>query len=105
MALPKRMLARLPEALPSKKDALPVLRDLSSSLREWLVHLRCQLSLTTSCLSTRIFLLGRELLMEKLKQLEARGVIGITQVADLDNVTFTDIDDPLSLLKKYYQER
>lgn len=53
----------------------------------------------------KIFLLGRELLMEKLKRLEARGIIGITQVADLDNVTFTDLDDPLSLLARYCQER
>lgn len=53
----------------------------------------------------KIFLLRRESLMEKLRQLEARGVIGITQVADLDNVTFADIDDPLSLLTRYYQER
>ena len=53
----------------------------------------------------KIFLLQRESLMEKLKQLEARGVVGITQIADLDNITFTHIDDPLSLLANYYRER
>lgn len=53
----------------------------------------------------KIFLLQRESFMEKLKQLEARGVVGITQVADLDNLTFTHVDDPLSLLADYYRER
>jgi hypothetical protein len=53
----------------------------------------------------KIFLLQRGPLTEKLKQLEARGVLGITQVADLDNVTFTQIDNPLSLLADYYRER
>ncbi len=52
----------------------------------------------------KIFLLRREPLLEKLKQLEARGVLGITQVADLDNITFTQVGEPLSLLAEYYRE-
>lgn len=53
----------------------------------------------------KIFLLHRESLMDKLKQLEARGVLGITQIADLDNITFTRIEEPLSLLTDYYRKR
>jgi hypothetical protein len=52
----------------------------------------------------KIFLLRRESLLDKLKQLESRGVLGITQVANLDNVTFTQMDEPLSLLADYYRE-
>jgi hypothetical protein len=53
----------------------------------------------------KVFLLRRKTLLDKLKQLEARGVLGITQVADLDNITFTQVDEPLSLLADYYRER
>jgi hypothetical protein len=53
----------------------------------------------------KVFLLRREMLLEKLKKLEARGMLGITHIADLDNVTFAQIDDPLLLLAEYYQEK
>ncbi len=53
----------------------------------------------------KVFLLSREQLMAKLRQLEAKGVIGISQFADLDNVTFGHVADPLSLLADYYQEQ
>lgn len=53
----------------------------------------------------RVFLLSRKHLMAKLRQIEARGVIGISQFADLDNVTFRSMYDPLSLLEKYYSEQ
>jgi len=53
----------------------------------------------------KVFLLRREPLLDKLRQLEARGVLGITQVANLDNATFTQVDEPLSLLAEYYRER
>lgn len=53
----------------------------------------------------KIFLLRREQLLLKLRQLEARGVLGITQIANLDNVTFTQMNEPLALLLDYYRER
>ena len=53
----------------------------------------------------KVFLLKRQLLLEKLRELESRGLLGITQIADLDNITFTNIDDPLILLADYYRER
>lgn len=53
----------------------------------------------------KIFLLRREPLIEKLRQIEAKGLLGITQVADLDNITFTFIDNPLMLMAGYYRER
>ncbi len=53
----------------------------------------------------KIFLLRRESLTEKLRQIEAKGLLGITQVADLDNITFTLIDNPLTPLTDYYRER
>jgi hypothetical protein len=53
----------------------------------------------------KIFLLRREALMEKLRQMEAKGLLGITQIADLDNITFTLVDNPLALLADYYRER
>jgi hypothetical protein len=53
----------------------------------------------------KVFLLERKMLLEKLRKLDAQGVIGISQVADLDNITFINIDDPLSLLANYYRER
>jgi len=53
----------------------------------------------------KIFLLQREQLMSKLKQLEAKGIVGISQIADLDNIVFKHLDNPLSLLADYYRER
>jgi hypothetical protein len=53
----------------------------------------------------KVFLLQRERLMAKLRQLEAKSVIGISQFADLDNVTFRHLDVPLSLLTDYYREQ
>lgn len=53
----------------------------------------------------KIFLLQRELLMSKLRELEAKGIVGINQVADLDNIAFKHLDDPLVLLADYYRER
>lgn len=51
----------------------------------------------------KVFLLSKEALLRKLRVLEAKGIIGINQIADLDNVTFTDIKEPLNLLENYYQ--
>lgn len=53
----------------------------------------------------KVFLLQRELLMSKLRELEAKGIVGINQVADLDNIAFKHLDDPLVLLADYYRER
>jgi len=53
----------------------------------------------------KIFLLQREPLIEKLRQIEAKGLLGITQVADLDNITFTLIDNPLAIMADYYREQ
>jgi len=53
----------------------------------------------------KVFLLTRRLLLDRLRELEAKGRLGITQVADLDNITFAHLDDPLSLLAEYYQDR
>jgi hypothetical protein len=53
----------------------------------------------------KVFLFRREPLLGKLRQLEARGLLGITQVADLDNATCTQVDEPISLLADYYRER
>lgn len=50
----------------------------------------------------KVFLLRRQLLMDKLRHLESRQVLGITQIADLDNVTFARVSDPISLLSDYY---
>ncbi|MAU00656.1 MAG: hypothetical protein CL608_26220 [Anaerolineaceae bacterium] len=52
----------------------------------------------------KVFLLHRDLLLDKLRVLESQGIIGITQIATLDNITFTNVDDPLSMLTAYYQE-
>lgn len=53
----------------------------------------------------KVFLLKRELLLRKLRDLESRGFLGLSQIADLDNVTFANIDDPLILLSDYYKNR
>ncbi len=52
-----------------------------------------------------VFLLRREFLLGKLRELESRGFLGITQIADLDNITFTNIDDPFILFADYYRDR
>lgn len=61
--------------------------------------------LTLNAQVGKTFLLQREPLMMKLKQLEAKGIVGINQVADLDNIAFKHLDNPLSLLADYYRER
>lgn len=53
----------------------------------------------------KIFLLSREQLMIKLRQLEMKGVVGINQIADLDNIAFKHLDDPLDLLADYYRTK
>ena len=53
----------------------------------------------------KVFLLDRKLLLDKLRKLEVEGIIRISQIADLDNITFTSIDNPLSLLTQYYKGR
>jgi hypothetical protein len=53
----------------------------------------------------KVFLLKRELLLRKLRELESLGFLGLSQIADLDNITFANIDDPLFLLADYYKNR
>lgn len=53
----------------------------------------------------KIFLFRRESLMVKLRQLEAKGIVGINQIADLDNIAFKHLDEPLFLLVDYYREQ
>ena len=53
----------------------------------------------------KAFLLDREQLIRKLRQLEAVGWVTISRIADLDNITFKPADDPLELLEAYYREQ
>lgn len=53
----------------------------------------------------KLFLLSREQLLTKLKEIEAKGLIGIDQIANLDNITFLQLEDPFTILTQYYRER
>ena len=51
----------------------------------------------------KVFLMDREILLEKLRQLEVEGLVRISQEADLDNIAFTYTGSSLDILKRYYE--
>ena len=52
----------------------------------------------------KILILDRDQLMAKLRQLEFKGLVRISQVADLDNIAYTFEGSSLDILRMYYEE-
>jgi len=53
----------------------------------------------------KIFVLARDELMAMLHQLEFKGLVRISQVADLDNIAYTFEGSSLDILRMYYEEK
>jgi len=53
----------------------------------------------------KIFVLARDELMARLHQLEFKGLVRISRVADLDNIAYTFRGNSFDILRMYYEEK
>jgi len=90
--------------------------DLETLLLAYVLYRRRESSIRTSTISVRsllledgqlgkVFLLNESQLQIKLRELEFRGIVKVSRIADLDNVTYTFDGTALDILRMYYQGR
>ena len=100
----------------AKETYVPGVVDPHSFLLGYVLYHRREASVYTSTISARnilreegqmgkVFLLSEPQLQGKLRELEFRGLVKVSRIADLDNVTYTYDGTALDILKMYYQER
>lgn len=97
-----------------KETYIPGSVDLHPLLLGYALYHRREISTHTSTISIRnllyeegqvgkIFLFSELQLQNKLRELEFRGMVKVSRIADLDNVTYTFDGTALDILKMYYQ--
>lgn len=99
-----------------KETYIPESVDLKTLLLAYVLYHRRESSMRTSTISVRsllleegqvgkVFLLNDSQLRKKLRELEFRGIVKVSRIAELDNVTYTFDGSALDILRMYYQGR
>ncbi len=99
-----------------KQIYIPESVDLKTLLLAYVLYHRRESSIRTSTISVRsllldegqvgkVFLLNDSQLQTKLRELEFKGIVKVSRIADLDNVSYTFDGTALDILKMYYQRR
>lgn len=99
-----------------KEIYIPGAADPHSFLLGYVLYQRREASIHTSTISIsnllheegqmgKVFLLNESQLQKKLRELEFGGIVKVSRIADLDNVTYTFDGTALDILKMYYQGR
>lgn len=99
-----------------RESYIPNSVDLHPLLLGYVLYHKRETSVHTSTISIgnllqeegqvgRVFLINEPQLHKKLRELEFQGIVKVSRIADLDNITYTFDGTSLDILKMYYQER